>query len=550
MAWWCCAVACALSSGCAATPFARFASLSAVVAPAKPAAPSKSQAASTTVAQPIADKTIQPLPSVHADDNAAKLVAAQVPQPIPNSTFMERLKLPPDIPGASAPPIQIPSGELPQQSRNDLIDELFPNRPLPSKLNPPAGAPTTLAQIQELALANNPEIVQASADVTAAMGTAIQAGVHPNPTIGYEADTVGSAGTRNYQGVFGTQTIKTAGKLELARAAANMDLMNAQLALRRTRMDLLARIKAAYYSVLVVQQNVAIASAMASFTNDAYRIQVDKLRAGESAAYESAQMRSLAVQARTAQIQAQNRYIAAWKQLAALVGLPNMPPAELEGRVDMPIPLIHFDAMLAYVLNNHPDVLMARNLEAQARFQLQLQRVTPIPDVQLYGTFQRDFTTPNSPRTTYNLQCGVPLPIFDRNRGNIINAEGNLRRASEQLRRTQNELTARVADAFQRLENARYVSQAYREQVLPDLGRAFRGIYQRHQQEPQQIGFVDIVVAQQNLATGLATYIDSLNQQWTALADIANLMQVETFEELGGPIVPPVEMPSNIPEVK
>ncbi len=439
------------------------------------------------------------------------------------------------------PPIRIPSQEVtPPGQRVELINELFPDRPLPPKLAAEVGGPVTLKQIEELALANNPEMVQATADITTAGGAAVQAGVYPNPVVGYEADTVGSAGTRNYQGVFATQTVKTAGKLGLARAAANMDLINAQLALRKTRFDLLSRVKAAYYAVLVAQQNVAITSAMAWFTNEAYRIQVDKLQAGEATAYEPAQLRSLAVQARAAQIQAQNQYIAAWKQLTALIGLPDMPTAELEGRADMPAPVVNYDAMLARVLNNHPDVLAARNLEAQARLQLRLQRAIPIPDVQLYGTFQRDFTTPATPRTTYNVQVGLPIPLFDRNRGNIASAEGRLRRAAEQVRRVRNELTGASADAFGRLATSRYLVQSYHDQILPDLGGAYRGVYDRHQQEPDAVGFGDIIVAQQNLAVGFATYIGALTDQWTAVADIANLMQAENLSELSdpGPDVP------------
>jgi cobalt-zinc-cadmium efflux system outer membrane protein len=489
------------------------------------------------------------------NDTGIRLVAAyaqqqpdspaveSLPAPAMVPRVTERLKIPSELPGANAPPLRIPLQEkVPPAQRDELIDELFPNRPLLPKLAPQVVGPTTLKQIEDLALANNPELVQASADVTSAMGNAIQAGVHPNPTIGYEADTVGSAGTRNYQGVFGTQTIKTAGKLSLARSVANMDLMNAQLSVRRTRIDLLSRVKAAYYAVLVVQQNVAITSAMAWFTNEAYRIQVDKLRAGEATAYEPAQLRALAVQARVAQIQAQNQYIASWKQLTALIGLPDMPTAELAGRADIPAPVVNYEAMLNRVLNFHPDVLAARNLETKARLQLQLDRVIPIPDVLMYGTYQRDFTTPGSPRTTYNLQFGLPIPIFDRNRGNIISAEGDLRRAAEQVRRTRNELTTRSADAFGRLATSRYVVQSYRDQILPDLGRAYRGVYERHQQEPEVAGFGDIVVAQQNLAAGLATYIAALNDQWAAVADIANLMQAEDLNELTSGSRPGVEM--------
>jgi cobalt-zinc-cadmium efflux system outer membrane protein len=550
-----CVLICILALGCRApipSP-----SKSTPVVPANTAADvGSNRPAEASLAEPAlfeSDQRVTRLPPIEpqsadpsaSDDTGIRLVAAYAPQPAESPSvetlpapihvppLSERLKIPKELPGAEAPPIRIPLREVvPPGQRNELIDELFPNRPPLPNLASQVGGQKTLKEIEGLALANNPEMVQATADITTAMGGAIQAGVYPNPVIGYEADTVGSAGTRNYQGIFATQTIKTANKLGLARAAANMDLMNAQLQLRRTRFDLLARVRAAYYGVLVAQQNVAIMSAMAWLTNEAYRIQVDKLRAGEATAYEPAQLRSLAVQARAAEIQAQNQYVSSWKQMAAVVGIPDMPTAELEGRADMPAPVVNYDAMLARVLNNHPDVLAARNLEAQARMQLRLQRAIPIPDVQLYGTFQRDFTTPGSPRTTYNVQCGLPIPLFDRNRGNIASADGRLRRAAEQVRRARNELTASSADAFARLATSRYLVQSYHDQILPDLGRAYRGVYDRHQQEPDAVGFGDIIVAQQNLAVGFATYIAALSDQWTAVADISNLMQAEDLGEL------------------
>ena len=87
----------------------------------------------------------------------------------------------------------------------------------------------------------------------------------------------------------------------------------------------------------------------------------------------------------------------------------------------------------------------------------------------MYGTFQRDFTTPNVPRTTYNIQFGVPLPIFDRNRGNIMSAQGNVIRSTEEIRRVEYDLTAQLVDAFTRFETSRVLLQYNREQILPDL---------------------------------------------------------------------------------
>ena len=119
-----------------------------------------------------------------------------------------------------------------------------------------------------------------------------------------------------------------------------------------------------------------------------------------------------------------------------------------------------------------------------------------------------------------------------------MTAEGDLRRAAEQVRRTRNELTAQAADAFGRFQTARYLMRSYQDQILPDLARSYRGVYERHQQEPDQVGFSDIIVAQQNLAAGLAAYVGALGDQWTAVADIANLMQVSDLSEMNSESVP------------
>ncbi len=454
------------------------------------------------------------------------------------------MRLPDELPGAKAPPINLPPETRDQPKlRQEMIDRLFPNLPKSRPMALPpiqvGQQPLSLAQLQELAINNSPVLNQVGADVTARFGDAMQAGAYPNPVVGYEADTVGSSRTRNYQGVYVTQTIKTANKLGLARSVANYDLMNSQLNIRKTRTQIASRVKSLYFAVLVAQENLVISDALVRFSNEVYRIQVDKLKGGEATAYEPVQLRAIVVQARVNMVAAENRYISAWKQLAAAMSMPDMPPTELSGRSDMVAPEIRYQVALAKLMANHPDVLAARNAEAQARAKLQLETVKPIPDVDVYGTVQRDFTTPGMPLTTYNMQIGVPVPIFDRNRGGIMSAQGSLVRASEQSRAVQNELTASLADAFERYETNRAQTQFYREQVLPDLARAYRGIYERHEQEPAEVGFGDIVVAQQNLSTAITQYIASLNIQWTALADLTNLLQIEDLRELESLPVPP-----------
>lgn len=455
-----------------------------------------------------------------------------VPRAATRATLSERLKIPSALPGATAEPLMLPPSDPEHPERKGTaIEELFPGLPA---LHPdfrtddaPDLARYTLTDLEQMALRNNPKITQAAADVEAAVGAAIQSGAYPNPTVGYEADTVGSGGTRNYQGMFFDQTIITAGKLELNRAIANVDLMNKQLELRKARALLLQNVRNQYYAVLVARESLKYSEALVTFTNEVYQVQVEQLKGGQAAAYEPMQLRVFADQSRSTFRQAQNRYKSAWKQLAAALGDPNLPVAVLEGdgaRIGQPI---DYEAALAYMLSNHTDVLAARNLEFQGRLNVRLAEVTPIPDVKVYSAIQRDFTTPPVGRTTYNLQVGVPVPIFNQNRGGIQKARGELVRATEQLNTARVDLSAQLADAFERYEDNRIQLDYYRDRILPDLARVYRGVYERHQQVSEQVGFGDIIVAQQNLITAIATYVSAMNGQWTAYADIAGLLQLE-----------------------
>jgi outer membrane protein, heavy metal efflux system len=457
-----------------------------------------------------------------------------------------RLKFPTEIPGAGSPTISLPVTDLDHPERKlKAINTLFPQAADPKPLDPPLGPAMTLEELEEMAMHNSPIIAQALASITMSQGETIQAGVYPNPVFGYEADTVGSSFTRNYEGVYMSQTVKVAGKLPLARAVANMDLMNSQLGYERTRQQILHDVRTAYYNVLVSQEANRINGALVRFTNQVYAIMIDRMKNGEQAGYELAQLRTLVKQAQTILVNSQNRYVSSWKQLAVATGCPELPPAPLDGRVDLPVPNLDYDTLLERVLSVHPDLQASRNLEAQARLNLKLQRAIPIPDPTVSGVFQNDSTVPGYSRTSYNINVSVPVPFYDRNQGNIRTALGKLELSSRQYAVATNQLTGQLADAFERYQNGRFQSEYYRTQILPDLARAYRGVFDRHIAASDKVAFGDIIVAQQNLAAGVSAYISSLVLQWTAAVDIANLMQLRDFRLLFSDLPPVPDSPSS-----
>jgi cobalt-zinc-cadmium efflux system outer membrane protein len=251
----------------------------------------------------------------------------------------------------------------------------------------------------------------------------------------------------------------------------------------------------------------------------------------DTAPYEPLQLRPLALQARFNLIQAQNQYLASWKQLAATLGLRDMPPTELVGRVDMPVPVFDYDQVLNRVLAGHTDVLAAVNSIQKARFNLEFARVTPIPDVGLNVLVQKDTTAP--PNTfVHSLQFSVPVPVWDQNQGNIKQAEGLLSQAMAGPEVARNALTNSLADAFNRYvttrENVDITLQQVRDQV-----RAYVSLYERRWGVATQVSFGDQVTAQQTLAGYIAAYVAALGAQWTAVNDVANLLQTDDLFQAG-----------------
>ena len=129
------------------------------------------------------------------------------------------LTIPKAVPGSEAPLVTLPADRA---ERPAAVARLFPALPpLPDEPAPqpgPDGRPYTLADFQRLAAENNPGLRQAASDVEAARGLMIQAGLYPNPNIGYGNNPDNNNTGSGVQGAFVEQLIKTGGKLTIAVA--------------------------------------------------------------------------------------------------------------------------------------------------------------------------------------------------------------------------------------------------------------------------------------------------------------------------------------------
>ena len=129
---------------------------------------------------------------------------------------------------------------------------------------------------------------------------------------------------------------------------------------------------------------------------------------------------------------------------------------------------------------------------------------------------------------------GAPIPVFDRNRGNIMAAEAALIRASSDVERASNDLRNQLADAYNNYAANEVTLKYYRADMIVDQVRAYRALYERYQEDPDKIDFVgDIVQQQQTLSQLITGYVQTLGSRWQAVVTLAGLLQVDDMWQMG-----------------
>lgn len=469
--------------------------------------------------------------------------ASNEPATDPASESASLLDVPPELPGAQTPQIRLPpfKPDEPIDERRDAIRSVYaalPALPKEEVVDSATANRLSLAELQHTGYSRSPVVSRAWAAVDAARGRAVQAGLCPNPVVGYEGDSIDTMDTAGYNGVFFEQTYVTAGKLGLAQQAAMMEVRAAEYEYRRARVAVATAVRRNYFGVLVAQERVRLARAMASLTEKAYDAQIDLVAGGQSAAHEPLQLKVLALKARNDVVTAENAYVGSWRELIATLNSAEMAPAALSGSVEAPTPELQFESAKSALLSRHTDLSIAQAQIAQQNYNLELQRVTPIPNLELYTAIQHDDTNSRN-NVAYNVQIGLPLPLFNRNQGNISAANAELIRAQHNWVSTRNDLTARLAEAYARYATARELAETYRTDIVPSQVQTYRGVYTQFRAVGGNSDFAEVIISQQTLAQVMSEYLNTLASEWNSAVDVAEILQVEDLYSMDGLSTPP-----------
>lgn len=414
----------------------------------------------------------------------------------------------------------------------DLPSRSAPTTALPTSVPPEAvpAAPAKKLSLDELvgmAQARHPAIGAAAARVDGARGAWVQTGLGPNPIVGYEADEMGSEGTAGFQGGFVEKTFITGGKLGLNRGVASQELAKAQAELAAAQQRVANDVRTAYYDVLVAQRSLDVANTLVRIADDATGIVKRLWDRGESSESDWRQARIEANMIRIKQVTAANRREASWRQLAALIGDPLMPPAELVDDLQNGVSELAWQDVVDRTLGTSPEVAAAWADVERARLALRRAEVEPLPNITLRAGVTRDNVAHD---TLASAMASIPLPIIDNNRGGIGRAMGDLRRAQSEAERVGLRLRHQLAAAFARYQSARATVERYNKEVLADAEATLNLVTKVYQ--AGEADYQKQLTAQRTYFQTRLDYIEALGELRKAAVQIEGLMLSGSLEAM------------------
>ncbi|MFN3327043.1 MAG: TolC family protein [Bryobacteraceae bacterium] len=386
----------------------------------------------------------------------------------------------------------------------------------------------TLDELERMALEGNPSLRQVEARIEAASGRRRQAGLYPNPIVGYAADetTPAPIARDGQHGFFVQQRIVTGGKLGLARKVGEQEVERTTAVASAQRYRVLNAIRSLYYQGLGEQRLIEVRTELAALAGRAVQTTRELANVGQADLPDVLAIEIEAQRLELGLVQARNALDRTWRQIAALVNQPGMAPRRLLGQIDE-IPDIEFETALARIIEESPELRAVEARRAATELQVRQARAAVIPDIfaRAGAQYNRGLIDFNRPRTggwQGAVTIGVSLPIFNRNQGAIAATRAEQRRAELEVGRTRLELQARLAAVFREYQDSRAAVERYREHMIPKAHQAYEMYLRTYRQ--MSAAYPQLLIAQRNLFQLQEDYVATLIDLWHRAVEIQGLL--------------------------
>lgn len=391
-----------------------------------------------------------------------------------------------------------------------------PASPTPSPRATPAGQVLTLEQALATAYERSPLLAAARNEAASSEGQLTQAGVIPNPSIEVGIDD--NRRTTRTTTTTLSMPVELGGKRAARVKAAGLARDIAQRDLSSARADLRAAVIAAFFDVAVAQETVRVSQGTVEIAQNALRLAERRVAAGKAPPLESSKARVELANSRIEARAADSALQAARGKLGQLWGAPQPDFAQVGADLGT-LPRREAIDDLRAALATSPRMEAGRLSVEMGRAQLEVEKSKRYPDITLSAGVARDN---EQGRNKAQFGVAIPLPLFDRNQGNVYSATMQSYKAQDMYRELESRLTADLLQSVSQFDLAANSAREYRATVLPGAAEAYDSA--RKGFEAGKVSFLEVLDAQRTLSQGNIGYLNVLASAYQASADIDRIL--------------------------
>ena len=328
-----------------------------------------------------------------------------------------------------------------------------------------------------LFISQNLDVLIAKYGIEYTKGQEVTARLFPNPLLSVGTLSSYTQGrTLSNSGQLFTQIaqlFELAGKRGYRIESAGFGTQSAEAAFEDAVRQLGFTVKDTYYRIQLAQRRLALAEDNRERFSRILAINTIRFNKGYIAEIDLIRIRLQMVDFHAQVIQSLQAAESARGELRQLLRLS--PKTELELTTELGFRRIDPDIekLRATALDLRPDIRAKRFTFSQRESDLKLAKAYRIPDVTIGAGYAiQGARGPDNPGQIA-LNAGIPLPLFNRNQGGILQAEVSLQTVEADLDKTINLVENEVEVAYRNLLQSRRLVEAYFGEVLEDARSTF-----------------------------------------------------------------------------
>ena len=380
----------------------------------------------------------------------------------------------------------------------------------------------TLQHALRLSLQLNPELAASAQDVRAAEALERQSAARPNPELELEVDDFG--GTDDRRGFDAATTtarislpVELGGKRSRRREVASAEFRLASWEHEAMRRDKVAQTRRDFVDVLAAQERVALGEESLSLA-EALLANVDaRVKAGKIPDLERSKAEVEVSSARIERDRVRRELEVHRRRLASNWGDRAARFPKAAGSLETFREIGSTNALSAN-LELAPEVARWADEIAASRARLAVEEASRTPDVTLSAGVSR---AEEDGSTAFVAGLSIPLPLFDRNAGNVEAAREAARGFEHRLRAARLSAEIALAEILDQIETGRAEAVALRDTLLPAARQAFEAAQTGYEQG--KFAFIDVIDAQRTLAEARARHLDALANYHKAHIELERL---------------------------